>query len=233
MIFEKRAADKNNGNNSNFFFVLICGWAADYRIFGRLSSKINYLLSGNFSALTFEKSLLKAIKDNKISKISLTGFSLGGFAAAEFASKHPDLIEELVLISVRKKYKKEELAKLKELLKRNKKAYLYKFYAQCFLKKEQANAFKQDLFKDYCEKFDLKYLLETLDYLGQAEIKPELLNKVKKIKIIHGERDAIAPIQEAAAIVKSLPRAEFIPLKNTGHIPFKSKLEKLWLTKKR
>jgi len=232
MIFEKRAASKNSISSSNFFFVLICGWAADHRIFGSLNSKVNYLLSGDFSHSTFEGSLLKAIKDNNITKISLTGFSLGGFAAAEFASKHPDLIEELVLIGVRKKYKKEELNQLKELLKRNKKAYLYKFYTRCFSKKEHAGKFKQNLFRDYCEKFNLNYLLETLDYLGRAEIKPELLGRVKKIKIIHGERDAIAPIQEAAAIGESLPQAEFITLRNTGHIPYRKRLENLWLTKK-
>jgi len=200
--------------------VLIPGWATDYRIFDSLDLMFNYLLPVGFSPITFEKSLLETMKRNNITKISLFGWSLGGFVAAEFASRHANLVDELILVSIRKKYKKEELIEIKKLLRKNKKAYLYKFYTQCFPKKEQMRWFQENLLKDYCEKFDLNYLLETLDYLENTEIKPELLNGLEKIKIIHGEYDSIAPIQGATAIKDNLAYARFICIKDIGHIPF-------------
>ena len=59
-----------------------------------------------------------------------------------------------------------------------------------------------------------------LDYLEKAEIKPELLNNVNKIKIIHGEDDKIAPVQEAEDITRSLPNTQWICIEKAGHAPF-------------
>jgi len=200
--------------------VLIPGWAADYRIFDSLDLDFNYLLPLIFSPFTFEKSLVRVLGEKKIGKISLLGWSLGGFLGAEFAAKHTDLIDELILISIRKKYKEKEIAEIKELLKRSKKGYLYKFYTRCFSKKISLSRFKKNLFRRYCEELDLEYLLETLDYLGRTEIKPEELAGVGRIKIIHGEADKIAPISEARSIKAGLAQAEFVSIKDSGHIPF-------------
>ncbi len=199
--------------------VLIPGWAADYRIFDSLDLKFNYLLPLNFSPFTFEKSLLNVLRDKGIAKVSLFGWSLGGFLGVEFALKHKDLIDELILISVRKKYKEKEIAVIKELLKKSKKGYLYKFYARCFFKKISLSRFKENLFKSYCEQFDLEYLFAALDYLGRTKIEPKELDRIERVKIIHGEADKIAPIKEARSI-KNSTRAEFIAIKNSGHIPF-------------
>jgi pimeloyl-ACP methyl ester carboxylesterase len=189
-------------------------------MFSTLDLRFNYLLPVAFSPFTFEKNLLAALKENNIAKISLFGHSMGGFVASEFASKHTKLIDEIFLVGIRKKYTSEGLKDVRRQLKKNKKAFLYKVYMQSFYNKDELHWFRDNLLKDYCEEFDLGYLLKTLDYLEDAELKPELLNKIKKIKIIHGELDPIAPIQEAADIKNSLPHARFIRIKEAGHIPF-------------
>ena len=199
--------------------VLIPGWAADYRIFDSLDLKFNYILPIQFFPFTFERGLFNTLRNKGIAKVSLFGWSLGGFLAAEFALKHKDFIDELILISVRKEYKEKEIAVIKELLKKSKKGYLYKFYANCFFKKESLSWFKKNLFKSYCEQFDLEYLFKTLDYLGNAKIEPKELGKIEKVKIIHGEADRIAPVEEVISI-KNSTRAELIIIKNSGHIPF-------------
>lgn len=206
--------------NQGRLLVMVPGWAVDYRIFDSLDLKFNYLMPVEFSPFNFEKSLLNALKDNNIKKISLFGFSLGGFLAAEFASKHKNLIEQLILIGIREKYKEEEISQVRKYLTANKNAYLYKFYAQCFSKKEHLSYFKKNLLKHYCQNMDLNFLLKTLDYLANTQMRPEQLNGIEKIKIIHGEGDNIAPMQEAANIGERLAHAEFIGIKNAGHIPF-------------
>jgi pimeloyl-ACP methyl ester carboxylesterase len=67
---------------------------------------------------------------------------------------------------------------------------------------------------------ELDYLLRALDYLGSAQIRPSLLKDIEKVKIIHGECDAVAPLAEARDIQKALPRSRFISVKGAGHIPF-------------
>jgi len=200
--------------------LLIPGWATDYRIFDSLNLKFNYLLPLDFSPITFENSILNALEEKGIEKISLLGWSLGGFLAAEFASKHPDLVQELILVSIRKKYQEEEIAGVKELLEKSRKGYLYKFYGQCFSKKTSLSRFKKNLLKTYCEKFDLEYLLKTLDYLEKAIINTQELSGIERIKIIHGDSDKIAPVDEAREVQETLANSELIIIKDSGHIPF-------------
>jgi len=200
--------------------VLIPGWATDYRIFDSLNLDFNYLLPVDFYPDTFEKGLSDALKEHGLGKISLFGWSLGGFLAASFAVNRPELVDELILVGLRRNYPKQGLDIVREQLKKSKKAYLYKFYNQCWAQKKQRQKFRNTLFKDYVESFSLDCLLGGLDYLEVAYIDLVGLNKVSKIKIIHGEHDEIAPIEEAYAIKSKLPKAELITLKKQGHIPF-------------
>lgn len=220
MIYAKSAAFKYIERNQQRVIVLLPGWATDCRIFEPMNLKFNYLVPVGWHPPTFAKALLEQLKENNINKVSLLGWSLGGFAAAEFASKHANLVDELILISIRKKYGDEELAEAKKLLRENKKAYLYKFYNRCFFRKENMRWFTTNLLRHYCGTFDTDYLLDLLDYLGYARITRELLEPVNKITIIHGERDKIAPIQEAIDITSALGRVKFIPVKDAGHMLF-------------
>jgi len=200
--------------------VLIPGWATDYRIFDSLNLKFNYLLPLDFSPFTFEEDILNALGEKGIDRISLLGWSLGGFLAAEFATKYPNLVEELILVSIRKKYKEEDIAGIGELLKKSKKGYLYKFYGQCFSKKISLSWFKKNLLKTYCQDCNLNYLLKTLDYLAKAKINTERLSGIERIKVVHGDSDRIAPINEAREVQEAIANSELIIIKDSGHIPF-------------
>lgn len=197
--------------------VLIPGWAADCRVFERLELGYNYFLPVEFSPGTFIKDLKQFLDKKNINKISLFGWSLGGFCAAGFAGSYPHQVDQLILAGIREKYSRQGIARIKSYLLRNKNAYLCRFYKQCFYQPQAWMEFKRNLLALYCEKFALGYLLETLAYLEQARINIERLNRVEKIKIIHGQYDKIAPIQEAKRIAKSLPQAEFVEVKAAGH----------------
>ena len=100
------------------FLVLVPGWASDYKIFDSLDLEYNYIVPVEFSPFDFEEILLETLKTNNIKKASIFGLSLGGFLAAKFASKYPDLIDELTLVGIRKKYKAEEIREVKNNLKK-------------------------------------------------------------------------------------------------------------------
>jgi len=65
-----------------------------------------------------------------------------------------------------------------------------------------------------------KALFAGLDYLLEAQLNPQRLQGVR-LKFIHGQEDAIVPVSEVSTLLKNvLPHANYIFLKDAGHIPF-------------
>lgn len=201
--------------------LLIPGWASDYRIFSTLDLRLNYLVPMRFSPFDFEEGLLQALEKNGLKKISILGWSMGAFLAADALSHNRDRISELILVSARKKYEKCGIDNIKMLLEKNKDAFLYKFYNECFSKEEKSsiNWFKKVLLKDYLNDLTLDLLLEGLEYLSQSQISPERLSGID-VKLVHGENDRIAPIEGASELKNDLARAKFFRIEGSGHIPF-------------
>jgi pimeloyl-ACP methyl ester carboxylesterase len=202
--------------------ILIPGWATDYRIFIHLNLNYNYILPIKFYPFKFSYKLLEFLNKESIDKISLFGWSLGGFLAVEFAFKNLNRVNELILLSIRKKFPEKALEEIKLQLKKNKRAYLYKFYLECFSNNDREGLtwFKKYLLRNYIRQMNLKDLIYGLDYLSEAQISAEYLGAIKKIRIFHGEKDSITPLQEAREIKSHLSGAKFICLRGVGHIPF-------------
>lgn len=193
--------------------LLIPGWATDWRVFDSLDLPFNYLIPTKLRPSGFEEDLLGALDDNRIGKISILGWSMGGFLAADFASRHRDRVDELILSGVRRRYEKNGIKNIRAYLKRDKRAYLHKFYDGCLL--------EEKLKKIYLDEMDMESLMDGLDYLSRAEIAPSRLTGLK-VKFIHGEEDEIAPIGEAKTLASELEKAPFIGIKGAGHFPFLS-----------
>lgn len=208
--------------------VLIPGWATDYRIFNTVDLNYNYLLPTEFSPFNFEQALLELLSKNPKEKISFFGYSLGGFVASAFAAKYPDKIDELVLLSIRKSYDKKVLKNIKWQLHENRRAYLYKFYLNCFCSddKDALSWFKKYLLRSYLDGMNLENLASGLQYLESCRINTESLAGIKRIRIFHGQHDKIAPLKEALQIKNDLAHAEFVNLPNTGHFCFLNPLFK-------
>lgn len=205
--------------------VLIPGWAADWRIFDGLELDYNYLLTTRLCLLDFNQELLSQLDQLKISKVSILGFSLGGFLAAEFASAYPNKIVKLILLGVRKRYDPQLLENIKLQIKKDRRAWLYKFYSNCFSKTDPVGItwFKNNLLKGYLNKLSSDELIKGLDYLSSHPLHPEALTKVEDIRLFHGQDDMIAPVNEAQEIKADLPQAKFTLLADKGHLFFLSR----------
>jgi len=201
--------------------LLIPGWATDYRIFSALELRFNYLLPVEYSPFNFEESLRKAMEKHGLKKISVLGWSMGGFIASEFASMHRDSIDEIIFVSVRKKYDPAEIKDIKTYLRKNCRGFLYKFYEGCFseFEKDRFDWFKKNLLKDYINQISVDTLLEGLDYLSGRQFGSGSFCG-QKVKFVHGEEDRVAPIKEALDLKEGFPQAEFISIEKSGHIPF-------------
>jgi pimeloyl-ACP methyl ester carboxylesterase len=192
--------------------VLLPGWATDCRIYSTLDLNYNYLLAINFSVSNLTDELLKILEEEKRTRVSILGYSLGGFLAADFSVKF------------RQSYEPQTLKDIAEKLKINKRAFLYKFFLDCFSESDETGLtwFRKNLLKEYLKQMEISHLLNGLKYLASARINARSLLKLEKLKIIHASEDRIAPIDEALALKTKLPRAKFIELKGLGHIPFLS-----------
>jgi len=201
--------------------LLIPGWATDHKIFMNMNLRYNYLLPIQLHPFHFEKELLRWVEENSVNSISLFGWSLGGFLACDVASKNPDWIGELILVSIHRGFEPNEIESVRINLKKNRKAFLYKFYLECFSQTDSEGLtwFKKHLLEKYLKQAE-EGLRDGLDYLSDAKINPDALTNIQKIRIFHGEEDTIAPLKEARDISNLLPQAVFCPLKSLGHIPF-------------
>lgn len=208
----------------NEIMVLAPGWATDYRIFDSLDLSYNYLLPMDFSPFDFKQSLSKFLDVNSIDRVSLFGWSIGGFLVSEFAAENTEKVDELILLSIRKRYDRKVLEEIMLKIEKNRRAFLYKFYLDCFSGHDNQGIcwFKGHLLKKYLDKMSVEYLLEGLDYLSNVRVETKALSGLKKIRIFHGAKDKIAPLEEAREIKGSLPTAEFISLENSGHALFLS-----------
>ena len=202
--------------------VLIPGWATNYRIFDGLKLDHNYLIPTRLYHCNFYQALLDAINELKIDKVALFGFSLGGFLATEFAVSFPERVSELILIGVRKCYEPKILEEIKNAIQINKRAWLYKFYLNCFSRSDLQGLgwFKKNLLKEYTDNLSLDELNLGLDYLASHALHLESLKKVEKIRIFHGSADRIVPVEEALKIKSELPQAKFILFADMGHLLF-------------
>lgn len=209
-------------NHAAKHLVMAPGWAFDHRIFAGLDLPYDYHIFDGPSISSLADEARELVSELDVQKVSLLGWSKGGFAVCEFAGKHPELVEEVSLIGVRRKYDSKELETMRRTLEKNRAACLKQFYRRCFATEEMAKYqwFKRTFLEDYLETMSAEQLVRDLDWLGQVEIRPDDLRRIEKISFIHGAADAIAPIEQARALADALPQSQLITFEQTGHMPF-------------
>jgi len=204
--------------------VLIPGWATDWRIFDGLELDYNYLLPIKLDTADFNQALFSRMEQLKINKVSLLGFSLGGFLATEFASAYPEKIAKLILLGVRKCYDPQLLENIKREIRLAPRPWLYKLYLNCFSKADTSGRewFKRNLLKNYLGELNSDKLIRGLDYLAGHPLNLEILKRIEDLRIFHGGDDLIAPVKEVLEIKADLPQAKFTLLADRGHLFFLS-----------
>ena len=60
--------------------------------------------SDDFNFQVMSDDIVELISDNKLQKVILIGHSLGGKVAMEFAIKHPDVLDKLIVVDIAPKY---------------------------------------------------------------------------------------------------------------------------------
>jgi pimeloyl-ACP methyl ester carboxylesterase len=113
--------------------VLLPGWATDGRVFEGVLPGVTAVTTGPLRTDGFSRRLAAFLGRAARGPVTVVGWSLGGFIAAEFAREYPDRVRRVVLVGIRRGYPAAVLSAVLASLLRDREACLSTFYAQCFI----------------------------------------------------------------------------------------------------
>jgi len=201
--------------------VLLPGWATDGRIFEGVLPGVTAVTTGPLRPDRFTTRLAAFLDLTARGPVTVVGWSLGGFLAAEFAREYPDRVRRVVLVGIRRGYPEGDVAKILRSLSDDPGSCLSDFYAQCFFPSQMSayRRFRARLQAAYLREMDAGVLREGLSYLASARLSGETLPACP-VAIVHGEKDVIAPFAEAEGVAREGGSATFHPLPGTAHAAF-------------
>jgi len=167
-----------------------------------------------------------------LTNATLFGWSLGALVALAAYPAVKERVAAMVLVSGTAKYcadadypwgvPPKEPKSLSLLLKRNPGKAIDGFLRRMFTGEEAAergfDVFKKDILPlEPTPTPDI--MLQALETLVTADMRPFLANILAPVLAVHGERDAICPIGAARYLVEQIPGATLSMLSGAGHVP--------------
>lgn len=202
--------------------VMVPGWGFDWRPFARSSPPPGSVVYTGEDLQDFTADLHRWLMPHDNKTISLLGWSMGAYAVADFAVHHPAMVDRLILVSARGRYEPQDIDPVRVHLSRNRRAFLGKFYRDCFSAGEGAlyRWFQSTLLHEYLDQMTMERLYRGLDWLSTVRLESDRLRSCRDLVLVHGTADRIADPEEAQQLARTLPNAKTVWLKDAGHLPF-------------
>ena len=201
--------------------VLLPGWATDGRIFEGVFPGVTAVTTGPLRPEGFTARLAKFLGRATPGPVTLVGWSLGGFLAADFARNYPDRVRRVVLVGIRRGYPEGDVEAVRRSLSADPGSCLSGFYTQCFYPSQMSayRRFRAGLQEAYLREMDVGALREGLSYLAGARLSGRTLPDCP-VAIVHGEKDVVAPLSEAEGVAREGGNATFHALPGAAHAAF-------------
>lgn len=218
-------ADKDEffvvGGGAGPLLVLLPGWATDGRIFDGVFPGVPAVTTGAVRPEGFPRRLAAFLDRAARGPVTVVGWSLGGFLAAEFAGEFPDRVRRLVLVGIRREYPESEVAAVLRSLSEHPETCLSSFYARCFYPSQMPayRRFRAGLHAAYLREMDGGVLREGLRYLAAARLSAGRLPPCP-VAVVHGANDVVAPVAEAEGVARSIGGATFHRMPGASHAAF-------------
>lgn len=172
-----------------------------------------------------------AIADALPAGCTLCGWSLGGLLALSAARQRPQQIGRLLLVSSTPRFVQAAdwpqaqpaalLDGFRAAVAGDAKATLTRFVMLFNQGDAQARAVARRLTPLLAASLpDPATLLRGLDWLGSADLRPQLATITQPTLLIHGDRDPLMPLAAARALADALPDGRLTTFAGVAHAPF-------------
>ena len=195
-------------------------WDAQISI---LKKKYSVSIFSLKSIATLDDAVKKIINKNK-KKISVIGFSMGGFIAIKLAIEYPEILDKLVLIGTNARHisQKRKLLLKKSLITLNKnnfaKLFYQKNYRSYFADKDLENTSYQNTIYSMAKQLGYKAFLNQTNLILKRPNQLKKLNKiVSKTLIIRGKNDKLSSNIMNNELNNKIKCSVYKEIKNSSH----------------
>jgi len=162
-----------------------------------------------FSIETFAKDVLDFLEINELDKVSIFGYSMGGYVGMYIAKHYPEKIEKIVTLATKFHWDETIAAREVQMLNPEKIETKIPAFAQTLQQRHQPNDWKDVLRKS-------SLMLEALGRNNTLKQEDHATIDIPSL-ILLGDRDKMVSLEETVAIYKTLPNAQMAVLPNTAH----------------
>ena len=199
--------------------VILPGWAFDFQVLPLEMLRYNIIAPRSPLCGDVSVSLSGFLKKRRTDKVDLLGWSLGGISALRFAISDEQIVNRLILVSVRNSYPEEIISDMTGRVQDNRRRALNRFYLAAFHgQRDDIKEFKKEHLERLIAFWPADKLIIGLKYLFERPVLPLNFEKTS-VKVIHGMEDKIAPLNSMSAVTSSRGFERFI-IKKAGHLPF-------------
>lgn len=162
-----------------------------------------------FSIALFASDVLRFLDAQKIERVSIFGYSMGGYVAMYLAKHHPERIHKIVTLATKFHWDEAIATKETQMLDADKIAAKVPAFAEALEQRHAPNDWRQVL----------KNTADMLRRLGEDNaLKPEDYPTIQTpALILLGDRDKMISLEETVAVYKALPNAQMGMLPATPH----------------
>ena len=165
--------------------------------------------STSFSIPQFAEDVLKFMQEKQIDKVSIFGYSMGGYVGMYLAKHYPERIDKIVTLATKFHWDETIAAKEVQMLNPDKIEQKIPSFAHVLGERHAPNDWKQVLNKtsEMMIALGKDNTLKTEDY---ATLNTPVL-------LLLGDRDKMVGLDETMTVYKALPNAQMGILPNTPH----------------
>lgn len=161
------------------------------------------------SIQVFAQEVLAFLDEEGLDKVSIFGYSMGGYVAMYLAKRHPERVDKIVTLATKFHWDEPTAAKETKMLDAGKIEEKLPAFAAALQKRHAPNDWKELLGKT----------IDMLNRMGQDNpLNPEDYTGMNQpCMILLGDRDKMITLEETLQVYKTLPNAQMGMLPNTHH----------------
>lgn len=162
-----------------------------------------------FSIALFAEEVNAYIEKKQLNKVSIFGYSMGGYVAMFLAKKHPEKINKIITLATKFHWDEEVAAKELQQLDPEKIAAKVPAFAAALEKRHAPNDWKKIIEKT-------AFMLQTLGTNNALQSSDYTTIEIPCLLLL-GDRDKMITLEETVAVYKNLPQAQMGILPRTPH----------------